>query len=90
MNVLRDGSVVRLTGHCRVEDAEPLLAILQAADTRSVDLSEALSLHTAVVQILIAMRPEIRGTSPDPFTRTWIEPVLRQAQAGPVAAAAGN
>jgi len=87
MSVALDGTVVRLTGNCRVEDAEPLLAMLQAQGQRSVDLSEARQLHTAVVQILLAIRPEIRGRSLDPFVRTWIEPLLTQVQPGSAGAA---
>jgi hypothetical protein len=40
-----------------------------------------------VVQILLAIRPEIRGRSLDPFVRTWIEPLLTQVQPGSAGAA---
>jgi hypothetical protein len=82
VSVALDGTVVRLTGDCRVEDAEPLLAMLQEQGERSVDLSEARQLHTSVIQILLAIRPDIRGGSLDSFIRTWIEPLLTQVQSG--------
>jgi hypothetical protein len=90
MSVALDGTVVRLRGDCRVEDAEPLLAMLQGPEQRSVDLSEARQLHTAVVQILLAIRPEIRGGSLDSFVRTWVQPLLIRAQAGSAVAVAGK
>jgi hypothetical protein len=90
MTVALDGTVVRLTGECRVEDAEPLLAMLQEQAGRNVDLSEARRLHTAVLQILMAIRPEIRGGSLDAFLRTWIEPLLTQVQPGSAGAMLGK
>ena len=90
MSVALNGSIVRLTGDCRVEDAEPLLAMLQVPGVRSVDLSEARHLHTAVVQILLAIRPEIRGGSPESFVRTWIQPLLTQVQPGSAGTLAGK
>ncbi len=83
MSVSLESNIIHLKGACRVEDAEPLLAMLQADEERSVDLTVAGHLHTAVVQILLAVRPKVRGVSSDPFIRSWIQPLLSQAQAGP-------
>jgi anti-anti-sigma regulatory factor len=76
MSVRLDGNVIILEGPCRVEDAEPLLGWLQAARGRVVDLAGAEHLHAAVVQVLMALRPTIRGTTGDPFLRDWITPAL--------------
>jgi len=67
MSVRFDGNIIVLEGQCRVEDAEPLLAWLQADGTRIVDLTEAEHLHTAVFQVLMALKPPIRGGSKDGF-----------------------
>jgi hypothetical protein len=80
MSVALDGNIVRLTGECRVEDAEPLLSLLQGNRSRIVDLSEAGYLHTALVQVLLAASPTMRGSSLDPFIRGWIQPLLSQPQ----------
>ena len=77
MSVRLDGRVIRLDGACRVEDAEPLLAMLQADPGREVDLAQAHSLHTAVTQILLGLRPAIIGTMADPFTARWLMPLLQ-------------
>jgi hypothetical protein len=76
MSVRLDGNVVVLEGPCRVEDAEPLLGWLQADRGRMVDLAGAEHLHAAVLQVLMALRPTIRGTAGDAFLRDWITPAL--------------
>ncbi|MCJ2066189.1 hypothetical protein MKK63_26325 [Methylobacterium sp. J-088] len=57
----QDGATIRLTGHCSVEDAEPLLDVLRATPDATVDLTEAAWLHTAVLQVLMVATPALRG-----------------------------
>jgi hypothetical protein len=79
MTVKRDGDgVIVLDGECAVEDAEILLEHLQAppagqgADhATTVDWSACAGLHTAVLQVLMAARPTIRGACGDAFVRDW-------------------
>ena len=67
MSVTMDGEVVRLAGRCGAEEAEALLAALQDAPDRSVDLTEVERLHLALVQILISARPSLAGKPDDAF-----------------------
>jgi len=76
MSVRLDGNVIILEGQCRVEDAEPLLGWLQADRGRTVDLTDAEHLHAAVLQVLMALQPAVRGTARDAFLRDWITPAL--------------
>ena len=76
MSVRLDGMVIRLEGECRVEEAEPLLALLQEEAGREVDLADAGPLHTAVVQVLFALRPRIRAVPEDGFMTHWLLPLL--------------
>ncbi|MFC1456986.1 hypothetical protein ACETIH_09705 [Microvirga arabica] len=76
MSVRLDGNVIILEGSCRVEDAEPLLGWLQADRGRMVDLAGAEHLHAAVLQVLMALRPSMRGMAGDAFLRDWIAPAL--------------
>jgi len=76
MSVRLDGNIVFLEGACRVEDAEPLLGLLQAGRGRAVNLTDAEHLHAAVLQVLMALRPTIQGTAGDVFLRDWIAPAL--------------
>ena len=85
MSLRLEGNTIHLHGECRVEEAEPLLQLLQADSSRAVDLSGANSLHTAVFQVLLALRPEIRGVSGDSFVRDRIVPLLTETQASKAA-----
>jgi hypothetical protein len=81
MSVRLDGQVVRLEGDCRAADAEALCAALTAAPGRSVDLSGAERMHTAVVQALLALAPPLVGEPRDPFLTRYVTPQLRPATA---------
>jgi hypothetical protein len=76
MTVRLDGEIIRLEGRCHVEDAEPLLVLLQAKPGRTVDCAGADMLHTAVVQVLIALESPVRGETSDGFVRNWIAPAF--------------
>ena len=76
MTVSRDGSVIRLQGVCRVEDAEPLTALLQSISDSTLDLSTCEGLHAAVVQAILAFCPNIVGVPDEPFLRDWLLPAL--------------
>lgn len=66
-----------LVGDCGVEEAEPLVGLIQGNPGASVDVSEAGAVHTALWQVLLALSPEVTGEPRDPFIRRWIEPRLR-------------
>jgi hypothetical protein len=76
MSVSLDGNVVRLHGDCPVEDAETVLTLLQAAANPNVSLAEVRILHTAILQVLLALRPKLVGPVGDPFIRRWLAPLL--------------
>jgi len=80
MSARLDGEVIWLERQCRVEDAEPLLAWLQADGSRIVDLTNAEHLHGAVFQVLMALKPAIRGEGKDSFLRDWLTPILTAAK----------
>lgn len=76
MTVSRDGSIIRLAGVCRVEDAEPLTALLQGISDSTLDISACDGLHAAVFQAILAFRPKIVGVPVDPFLRERLLPAL--------------
>ncbi|MFE1603126.1 hypothetical protein [Methylobacterium sp. ID0610] len=69
-----EGDVVLLEGNCPVEDAEPLAALLLGHPDASVDWSACTRLHTAVVQVMLRLRPPLRGSCGDPFAARWLDP----------------
>jgi hypothetical protein len=72
MSARRDerGTIV-LEGHCPVEDAEPLLQLLQETPAALLDWSRCGHLHSAVVQLIMAARPALIGPCGDPWIRQW-------------------
>ena len=72
MTVKRDNAgVIVLAGECPVDDAETLLQLLQAQPDSPVDWSGSTRLHTAVLQVLMAAAPPMRGECGDAFVSRW-------------------
>lgn len=71
-----DQGVIRLEGRCRLEDAEMLLNLISEDRKRPVDLAACTYMHTAIAQLLLALRPEISGEPDDPFLRHHLLPLL--------------
>jgi hypothetical protein len=65
-----------------VEDALTLLEFLQSHATAKVDLSSCTHLHTAVLQVLLAARPEIVALPREVFLARWLSQVLGQPSTG--------
>ena len=74
---LANESLIRLEGECPLEDAEDLLRLLIERPGRVVDWSRCDIAHTAVIQVLLALRPAMVGEPNGSFLRTWIRPLLR-------------
>jgi hypothetical protein len=76
-----DAGVIELKGRCAAGDAELLLQRLLAAPGSSVEWSSCEHLHSAVLQVLLAARPPMRGTPTNSFLATHVAPVLPRAAA---------
>lgn len=76
MTVLLDHRTIRLEGDCHVEDAEPLLDLLQGETDRTVDISALGTVHAAVLQVLLAFRPKVTGSNGDRFFNDRVLPLL--------------
>lgn len=64
---------IALTGTCPIEEAEPLLDALRATDAPRVDLGGLDLAHTAVLQVLMAIRPGLVGGMPtDPVAASCL------------------
>ena len=71
----RGGRAV-LTDVCTVEEAEGLLEWLTKTPKAEVDLAAAGHLHTAVLQVLLAVQPRIAAPPADGFLSRWVAPAL--------------
>jgi hypothetical protein len=58
---------IYLEGRCMVEDAETLLVALQQNPELPVDIGGLQRLHMAVAQVMLSIRPPMRGEASDIF-----------------------
>ena len=65
------GTII-VAGHCAVEEAEQLLQLLQQFPSARVDWTQCTGLHTAVLQVIFAVRPALTGPCGDPFVAAWV------------------
>jgi hypothetical protein len=72
-----DGTIV-LQGVCGSDDAEPLLQGLLSASEAVVDWHQCSAAHSAVLQVLAAASPILRGTPRGAELARWADPALRR------------
>lgn len=72
-------TIVRCRDVCTVEEALPLLEFLRTGRNVRVDLAGCTYLHTALVQVLLAVRPRITGRPADPALARWLMPLLTES-----------
>jgi hypothetical protein len=70
------GGCIELVGTCPSADAELLLQLLLANLGATVDWRDCGGAHTAVVQVLMAMRPPLLGPPADARLKDWVAPVV--------------
>lgn len=74
-------NLLRLEGHCGVEEAETLVGLLQTSGVTRADLSQCRHAHSAVVQALLAFGVTVDGTGGSDFLRDRVAPILDAANA---------
>ncbi|WEK04354.1 MAG: hypothetical protein P0Y65_19600 [Candidatus Devosia phytovorans] len=72
------GDTIVLSGSCGVEEAERLLALLHDNRDAALDLSNSGEVHTAVWQVVMALRPTLLSAPPEGFYKRWIVPAVAQ------------
>lgn len=72
MTVRVGETAIHLEGRCLVDDAEGLLVAIQDHPAMPVDVAGAERLHMAVAQVLLALKPQLRGMVTDPFLARYI------------------
>jgi hypothetical protein len=78
---LMDDGVIMLEGDCPAGDAESVARFLLLDPAASVDWCGCDHAHTAIVQVLLAARPTIRGPARSLFLRNWIAAALSRRPA---------
>jgi hypothetical protein len=71
-----DNNTLVLEGVCPVEDAEPLLQMLQNMPAAGIDWTQCRQLHTAVLQVILASDTPLIGPCGDAWAAEWLGPEL--------------
>ncbi|MCB6179272.1 hypothetical protein LHP98_14200 [Rhodobacter sp. Har01] len=79
MPLVIDGSLARIEGAARVDEAETLVSFLETTADPVVDLGPTNHLHTAVLQVLMAYRPALATLPEDPVLLALLRPLLGEA-----------
>jgi len=69
-------TVAVLAGHCEIEEAETLLAWCLEHPKGKVNLKHLSHLHTAVLQVLMALNPPISYWPEDRDMAGWLQQTL--------------
>jgi hypothetical protein len=77
-----DNGVIVLDGVCPVEDAEPLLQMLQAMPAAQIDWESCDQMHTAVLQLVLASGRVPIGPCGDAWIARWLAPKLTHNEGG--------
>jgi hypothetical protein len=72
MPMTTDGALARLAGQVTIEEAETLAAWLRSTPDGALDLSDCETLHSAVLQVLLAAAPPIAA----PPSAAWLAALL--------------
>jgi hypothetical protein len=76
MTVRLTAGTIFLEGECPVEDAAALAQHLGLHAQATVDWSRCDAMHTAVFQVLLAVRPPLIGTPGSAFIRAHLAALL--------------
>jgi hypothetical protein len=61
MPLRTDDNVVILEGHCTIEEAQALFDLLGSVEDPVFDIARAKTIHTAIVQLILASGGKVRG-----------------------------
>jgi hypothetical protein len=67
-------NVISIKGRCPIDEAEPLFETLCRIEDPIFDLSQATTLHTAIVQLVLTSSSRIRGMPSDKVLASCFRP----------------
>ena len=82
MTVRRADDAIWLEGACGSDDAATLHEVLMPDPRSIVDWSRCDAIHAAVLQVLLAVRPPMRGAPAGSFLRLHVAPLLMAGDRG--------
>ncbi len=69
-------TVAVLEGRCAIEEAETLLSWLLEHPRGKLNLKRLEHPHTAVLQVMMALRPEVSAVPEQEEVATWLQAVM--------------
>ncbi len=76
MPIRYDASTILCKGECMVEEALPLLEFMRVNPGASIDMTDCVYVHTAVLQVLSAAAPKSLMLPASPAIARWVGAVL--------------
>lgn len=76
MSIQYKKTVALIEGICTIEDAEPLLDWILTNPKGKINLKQCEHLHTAILQVLMALKPDISVWPEEGSPAFWLVPVL--------------
>jgi hypothetical protein len=81
MPMLMEGALARLSGAVAIEEAEALAEWLRVTPDAALDLSACETLHSAVLQVLLAAAPRCTAPPADPWLAALLSPLSAEVPA---------
>lgn len=66
-----------LSGECGLGEVEELISWLEESSRPKVNLQHCTHLHGAILQVLLAGKPQITAKPKDSFLAQWVLPLLK-------------
>ena len=70
------GDIIQIDGVCGVDEAMPLLEFLQTQGEARVDMRTCTHLHSAALQVLMAVAVRVAVLPEEEFLARWLPPLL--------------
>lgn len=76
MPVVLERNLARFVDVCTVEEVMTVHEWLLKHKSARIDLSACTHMHTALLQLLLAVRPKLAAAPTDAFLAAWVAPLL--------------
>ncbi len=78
MTIRLQSDAIVMEGRCGVDEVEPLLVAVDANPDLPLDIAGAITLHTAIWQLILARRLAVRGVPDTPYARDMLVPAIHR------------
>jgi len=79
MSIKYKKTVALCEGHCEIEEAEELLSWFLENPKGKINLKQLTQLHTAILQVVMAIKPPISSWPEDLSVCLWLKRILNNS-----------